>query len=124
MKRELTTLLRELKASGASIAGYGAPAKGNTLLNYFEIGTDLLDFIVDRNPYKIGMFTPGSHIAVMDVGTLLKTQPDYVLLLAWNFAEEVLEQQSEYLTRGGKFIVPIPQPKIVSRVDRIASLTI
>jgi hypothetical protein len=115
MKQELTTLLRELKASGARIAGYGAPAKGNTLLNYFQIGTELIDFIVDLSPYKQGMYTPGERIPVLAVDRLLEEQPDYVLLLAWNFAEEILEQQSEYLNRGGKFIVPIPQLKIVAR---------
>jgi hypothetical protein len=117
MKLELTELLRRLKASGARIAGYGAPAKGNTLLNHFQIGTDLIDFIVDRSPYKHGMYTPGSRIPVMEVERLLMEQPDYVLLLAWNFMQEILEQQSEYLSRGGKFVVPIPQPKIVDRID-------
>jgi len=113
MKMELTALLRELKSSGARIAGYGAPAKGNTLLNHFEIGTDLLDFIVDRNPCKQGMYTPGRHIPVVPVERLLEKQPDYLLLLAWNFADEILEQQKEYSKRGGKFVVPIPQPKIL-----------
>jgi hypothetical protein len=118
MKQELTELLRGLKSSGARIAGYGAPAKGNTLLNHFQIGTDLIDFIVDRSPYKHGMYTPGTRIPVTEVGRLLHDQPDYVLLLAWNFMQEILEQQSEYLSRGGRFIVPIPQPKIVDRIDR------
>jgi hypothetical protein len=114
-KQELTALLLELKASGARIAGYGAPAKGNTLLNYFQIGTELIDFIVDLSPHKQGMYTPGKRIPVLPVSRLLEEQPDYVLLLAWNFADEVVEQQSEYLNRGGKFIVPIPKPKIVVR---------
>jgi len=118
MKQELTEMLRRLKVSGATIAGYGAPAKGNTLLNYFKIGTDLIDFIVDRSQYKQGMYTPGSHIPVTDVGQLLKQQPDYVLVLAWNFMEEILDQQSEYLNRGGRFIVPIPQPKVVDQSHR------
>jgi C-methyltransferase C-terminal domain/Putative zinc binding domain/Methyltransferase domain len=125
MKHELTGLLSELKASGARIAGYGAPAKGNTLLNYFQIGAEVIDFIVDLSPHKQGMYTPGKHIPVLAVGRLLAEQPDYVLLLAWNFAEEILEQQSEYLNRGGKFIVPIPQPKIMARdgcVDAAAGL--
>jgi hypothetical protein len=115
MKGELAGLLSELKASGARIAGYGAPAKGNTLLNHFQIGTEMIDFIVDLSPHKQGMYTPGKHIPVLAVGRLLAEQPDYVLLLAWNFAEEILEQQSEYLNRGGKFIVPIPRPKIMAR---------
>lgn len=115
MKQELVALLRKLKASGARIAGYGAPAKGNTLLNHFQIGTDLLDFIADRSPLKQGMYTPGKHIPVVEVKNIFEKQPDYVLLLAWNFADEILEQQSAYLSRGGKFIVPIPQPKVISR---------
>jgi hypothetical protein len=114
MRVEITALLRGLKASGRRIAGYGAPAKGNTLLNHFQIGADLIDFIVDRSPYKHGMYTPGMRIRVVAVERLLDEQPDYVLLLAWNFVEEVLEQQSEYLNRGGKFIVPIPQPRIIA----------
>ncbi len=118
MRVETTALLRGLKASGKRIAGYGAPAKGNTLLNHFQIGTDLIDFIVDRSPYKQGMYTPGMRIRVVAVERLLDEQPDYVLLLAWNFVEEVLEQQSEYLNRGGKFIVPIPQPRIIARNGR------
>lgn len=123
MKHELTTLLSELKASGARIAGYGAPAKGNTLLNHFQIGTELIDFIVDLSPHKQGMYTPGKHIPVLAVDRLLAEQPDYVLLLAWNFAEEILEQQSEYLNRGGKFIVPIPQPKIMARNGCVSAAT-
>jgi hypothetical protein len=122
MKQELTALLHELKASGARIAGYGAPAKGNTLLNHFQIGTELIDFIVDLSPYKQGMYTPGKRIPVLAVGRLLEEQPDYVLLLAWNFAEEILDQQSEYLNRGGKFIVPIPQPRIIARDRRAGEL--
>jgi hypothetical protein len=75
---------------------------------------------VDKNPYKHGMYTPGARIPVFDVSRLLEVQPDYVLLLAWNFAEEVLEQQREYLLRGGRFIVPIPQPKVVTSDDLVA----
>jgi hypothetical protein len=108
-------LLSELKASGAKIAAYGAPAKGNTLLNYFEIGSDVLDFVADRSPHKQGMYTPGSHIPVVEPGALLREQPDYVLVLAWNFIEEILKQQSGYLSRGGKFIVPIPEPSLIAR---------
>ena len=119
IKQELTALLSRLKASGARIAGYGAPAKGNTLLNHFQIGTELIDFIADKCPYKQGMYTPGKHIPVVDVKHLLEEQPDYVLLLAWNFAEEILEQQSEYLIRGGKFIMPIPRPQVFNRNGQV-----
>lgn len=114
MKQELLTLLSGLKTAGKTIAAYGAPAKGNTLLNHFGIGTDLVDFIVDRNPYKQGLYTPGTHIPVLGVDRLLEEQPDYVLLLAWNFADEVLEQQRLYLDRGGKFIVPVPRPRVLT----------
>lgn len=113
-RRALRELLVQLKVEGKSIAAYGAPAKGNTLLNYCGIGTDVIDFTVDRNPLKVGSFTPGTHIPVLPVEALLEQQPDYVLILAWNFAEEIMKQQAEYRRRGGKFILPIPQPVVVS----------
>ena len=90
-------------------AGYGAPAKGNTLLGFLELGPDQLEYIADRSPLKQGLFTPGSHIPVVAPEQLLEDQPEYVLLLAWNFAEEVVEQQAEYRARGGRFIVPVPE---------------
>lgn len=112
-KTLLLQLLDELKSQGKSIAGYGAPAKGNTLLNYCGISTQYLDFTVDKNPMKVGLFTPGTHIPVLPVSELLERQPDYVLILAWNFAEEIMRQQQEYQARGGKFIIPIPTPTVV-----------
>lgn len=105
-------LLTRLKAEGKTVAGYGAPAKGNTLLNYCRIGTDLLPYTVDKSPLKVGKLAPGSHIPVLPVDTLIARQPDFVLILAWNFAAEIISQQSEYQRRGGQFIVPVPAPTI------------
>jgi hypothetical protein len=109
----IVELLTRLRDEGKTVAGYGAPAKGNTLLNYCGVGTDLLAYTVDKNPMKIGMLTPGMHIPVLDPSVLLERQPDYVLILAWNFAEEIMRQQSEYRARGGKFITPVPLPVII-----------
>jgi SAM-dependent methyltransferase len=106
-------LLRRLRAEGRRIAGYGAPAKGNTLLNYYGIGPDLLDFLADRNALKHGRLSPGTHIPIVPVETILARRPDYLLLLAWNFAEEILRQQAAYRRRGGRFIVPIPELRVL-----------
>jgi len=110
----LVALLRSLRADGKTIAGYGAPAKGNTLLNYCGIGTDLVAYTVDRNPLKIGTWTPGMHLPVLPAEALLERRPDYVLILAWNFAEEIMRQQAEYRRQGGQFILPIPRPAVVA----------
>lgn len=112
-KTELISLLNDLKQKGKSLAAYGAPAKGNTLLNYCEISTDLVPYTVDKSPLKQELYTPGMHLPVLPVETLLERQPDYVLILAWNFADEIIEQQQEYKARGGRFIIPIPKPRIV-----------
>lgn len=109
----LKELLSELNAQGAVVAGYGAAAKGSTLLNTTGIGTDLVEFVVDRNVHKQGSLMPGTHQPVLDPQALLDRQPDYVLLLAWNFASEIIEQQHEYLAAGGKFIVPVPEPVVI-----------
>lgn len=112
-RSELMSLLRILQAESKSLAGYGAPAKGNTLLNYCGIGAGLLPYTVDRNPLKVGMFTPGMHIPVLPASALVERQPDYVLILAWNFAAEIMRQQQAYTARGGRFIIPLPRPEVV-----------
>ena len=113
LKKELCELLEGLKREKYRIAAYGAAAKGTTLLNYFKIGSEMLDFVVDRSTYKQGLYMPGSRIPICDPGKLLEERPDYVVLLAWNFAAEILEQQSAYRAAGGKFIIPIPTLRIV-----------
>jgi SAM-dependent methyltransferase len=113
VRRDLRALLESLKADGRSIAAYGAAAKGATLLNTTNIGTELIDFVVDRNPFKQGKHLPGVHIPICAPEALLDQRPDYVLLLAWNFASEIAEQQREYLEAGGRFIVPVPTPMIM-----------
>lgn len=110
---ELRALLGELKQDGAQIAAYGAAAKGSTLLNTFGIGAETLDFVADASEHKQGSFTPGTELPIVPPSRLLESKPDYVLLLAWNFAKEILEQQHEYREGGGRFIVPIPAPQVV-----------
>src|SRR5439155_26843000 len=108
----LMRLLADIRTS-RRIAGYGAPAKGNTLLNYCEIDRSVLDFIVDRSPLKHGLLTPGTHIPVEPPERLVQSPINDTLLLAWNFADEILSQQEVYRSRGGRFIVPIPTPVVI-----------
>lgn len=112
-REQLLSMLDEFKRQGKKVAGYGAPAKGNTLLNYFGIGTNYLDFLGDKNTLKQGLYSPGMHIPVVPAERIFEDKPDYVLILAWNFSEEILEQQAPYRLAGGKFILPIPEPAIV-----------
>ncbi len=114
IRKDLMSLLAKLKAEGKKLAGYSAPAKGNTLLNYYGIGPDLLDFIADKNSLKHGRMTPGSLIPIVSPDVIDEKNPDYLLILAWNFKDEILEQLEPYRQRGGKFILPIPAVEVIS----------
>jgi SAM-dependent methyltransferase len=113
LKGELLTMLGDLKASQRRIAAYGASAKGSTLLNYCGIGRETIDFVADRSTVKQGLYTPGTHLLIKPPDALLAEKPDDVLLLTWNFADEILRQQSSYREQGGRFIIPVPEPAIV-----------
>jgi hypothetical protein len=112
-KRGILELLIRLKRQGATIAGYGAPGKGNTLLNYCGIRSDFIDFTVDRNPYKQGKFLPGTHIPIHAPEEIERQQPDYVFILPWNVKDEIMAQLSHIRDWGGQFIVPIPAADVV-----------
>jgi SAM-dependent methyltransferase len=112
-KRKLLSFLIAVKDAGKVICGYGAPGKGNTLLNYCGIGTDFLEFTVDRNPYKHGRFTPGMHIPIRPVEVIDAARPDYVLILPWNLKDEIIQQMNHVSAWGGKFIVPIPELAVI-----------
>lgn len=114
LRNNLRELLISLKNEGKTIAGYGAPAKGNTLLNYCNIGPEILDFVVDKSPLKIGLYTPGTHLQVRPVSAVLEFQPDYLLILAWNFADEIMDQLNGYKLNGGRFVIPVPEPRIIT----------
>jgi C-methyltransferase C-terminal domain/Putative zinc binding domain/Methyltransferase domain len=111
-KRSLLDFLIGVKRAGRTVVGYGAPGKGNTLLNYCGIRTDFLDYTVDRNPYKQGKFTPGTHIPVFAPDKIDATRPDYVLILPWNLKDEIMAQMAHIRQWGGRFVVPIPQVSI------------
>ncbi|TMM49543.1 class I SAM-dependent methyltransferase [Sulfitobacter sabulilitoris] len=117
-KRELLAFLITAKDQGKTICGYGAPGKGNTLLNYCGIGTDFLDFTVDRNPYKHGRFTPGMRIPIQPVEAIDAAKPDYILILPWNLRDEIVSQMGHVADWGGSFVVPIPRVEIVTPEGR------
>jgi SAM-dependent methyltransferase len=113
VRSDLLATLKDLKSQGKKIWGYGAPAKGNTLLNYFGIGPDLVEFLVDRNPLKQGLYSPGMKIPIRSADDIETEHPDILRVLAWNFFDEIKEQQAAFAKRGGKFLVPLPEPKLV-----------
>jgi hypothetical protein len=112
-KRKLLTFLIEAKRAGKSIVGYGAPGKGNTLLNYCGIRTDFLDYTVDRSPHKQGRFLPGSRIPILHPDRIFETKPDYVLILPWNLKDEITSQMAHIRSWGGRFVVPIPAATVL-----------
>jgi len=113
LKRDLWNLLDNLAADGQKIAAYGAPAKGSTLLSFFGIGPDTVPYIADKSPLKQGRVTPGTHIPVVSPAHIQEDKPDYMLLLAWNFADEIMAQQADYRAAGGRFIIPVPEVRVV-----------
>jgi hypothetical protein len=117
IKRQLLSFLISAKNGGKKIVGYGAPGKGNTLLNYCGIGPDFLDFTVDQNPYKHGKFTPGMHIPIFPVDAIAKAKPDYILILPWNLKDEIIRQMQFVKDWGARFIVPIPSVSIIDPKD-------
>ena len=111
-KRKLLEFLINIRRQGNTVAGYGAPGKGNTLLNYCGIRGDFLDYTVDRNPYKQGRYLPGTHVPIFSPERIRETKPDYLMILPWNFKDEILEQNAFIREWGGKFIVPIPEVRV------------
>lgn len=119
-KRKLLSFLIDAKEQGRTICGYGAPGKGNTLLNYCGIGPDFIEFTVDRNPYKHGRFTPGMHIPIHDVEAIDDAKPDYIFILPWNLKGEIIKQMSHVSNWGAKFVVPIPEVTIIDPKEQKA----
>jgi hypothetical protein len=113
-KRKLLEFLITAKQAGKTIVGYGAPGKGNTLLNYCGIRTDFLDYTVDRNPYKQGRFLPGTHIPIYAPEHIRETHPDYLMILPWNLQREIMDQLAYIREWGGQFVIPIPEVHVAS----------
>ena len=113
IRTSLGQAFTKFASEGKSVVGYGAPAKGNTLLTYLGVGPEQLPYIADKSPLKQGRFTPGTHIPVVEPAKILSEQPDYVLILAWNFADEIMQELSSYREAGGKFILPVPKVKVI-----------
>ena len=111
--QELRTLLATLHAQGKRIAGYGAPAKATTLMHHFGIGGEQIEFIVDDNPLKQGLYSPGLHVPVLPSASIAERAPDYLVLLAWNFAEPIMRKCADFSQRGGRFIVPLPEVRVI-----------
>jgi SAM-dependent methyltransferase len=113
VRSEMQRILDELKSAGKRIAGYGAAAKGTIMLNYIGVNRDIIEFVADKNVHKQGKWIPGVRIPIVAPEKIKATMPDYVVILPWNFTDEIVRQQSEYQSKGGRFIVPIPQPRIL-----------
>jgi hypothetical protein len=112
LRQRLAALLEGERAKGARLAAYGAAAKGATLLNYMSLAPGAIEYVVDRNPHKVGKYMPGVRLPIRAVESLTEDKPDYVLILAWNFAAEIMEQNRDYVRSGGRFILPAPEPRI------------
>lgn len=112
-RTKLVSLLKKIKSERKKIIGYGAPGRGNTLLNYCKIGKDFLDYVTDESPTRQGKFIPGMHIPIISPVNIKKTKPDFALMLAWSYMDEILSKEQEFMKRGGKFLVPLPSPKII-----------
>jgi hypothetical protein len=111
-KRAILSFLIDARRRGKRVVGYGAPGKGNTLLNYCGIRTDFLDYTVDRSPHKQNTFTPGTHIPIYGPEKIRETRPDYVFILPWNLKDEIMEQMAFVREWGGRFVVPIPEVRV------------